>query len=135
MFVMADEQKLIFYNNLGGFELYCDIFLQRLDAVVQFSHNLSQIQLNPCLTKRLQLVYLILFVVCQRDCKVAVLEGHDGLVTAAEFCPHYTATLVSISEDRTFKVITAAVERNILKYAYSIVHEFRHRMGVIAEHL
>ena len=34
-----------------------------------------------------------------------MLEGHDGPVTAAEFCPHYSATLVSISEDRTFKVM------------------------------
>ncbi|KAL4238028.1 WD40 repeat-like protein [Mactra antiquata] len=36
--------------------------------------------------------------------QIAVLEGHNGAVTAAEFCPHYTSTLVSISEDRTFKV-------------------------------
>lgn len=45
-----------------------------------------------------------MFFLFQRQRKVAVLEGHDGPVTAAEFCPHYTATLVSISEDRTFKV-------------------------------
>ncbi|XP_052273878.1 WD repeat-containing protein 27-like isoform X3 [Dreissena polymorpha] len=48
--------------------------------------------------------YEIVILLTQRECKVAVLEGHDGPVTAAEFCPHYTATLVSISEDRTFKV-------------------------------
>ncbi|XP_053373699.1 WD repeat-containing protein 27-like isoform X2 [Mercenaria mercenaria] len=39
-----------------------------------------------------------------RENKVAVLEGHNGTVTAAEFCPHYSSTLVSISDDRTFKV-------------------------------
>ncbi|XP_052766910.1 WD repeat-containing protein 27-like [Mya arenaria] len=46
----------------------------------------------------------IVILLAQRECSVAVLEGHDGAVTAAEFCPHYTATLVTISEDRTFKV-------------------------------
>ena len=35
---------------------------------------------------------------------VATLEGHNGNVTCAEFCPHYRSTLVSISEDRTYKV-------------------------------
>ena len=40
----------------------------------------------------------------QREKVVATLEGHNGNVTCAEFCPHYTLTLVSISEDRTYKV-------------------------------
>lgn len=35
---------------------------------------------------------------------VAELASHQAKVTAAEFCPHYTGTLVSISDDRTFKV-------------------------------
>ncbi|XP_067667942.1 WD repeat-containing protein 27-like [Haliotis asinina] len=35
---------------------------------------------------------------------IAELEGHNGPVTRAEFCPHYTSTLVTISDDRTFKV-------------------------------
>ncbi|XP_064622428.1 WD repeat-containing protein 27-like [Lineus longissimus] len=34
----------------------------------------------------------------------ATLEGHSGTVTCAEFCPHYAATLVTGSDDRTFKV-------------------------------
>jgi WD40 repeat protein len=34
----------------------------------------------------------------------AILEGHMAKVNCAEFCPHYTSTLVSISDDRTFKV-------------------------------
>ncbi|XP_078086766.1 WD repeat-containing protein 27 [Mustelus asterias] len=41
------------------------------------------------------------------NCKeeiLAVLEGHLGVVTAAEFCPWQVNILVSISEDRTFKV-------------------------------
>ncbi|XP_060081594.1 WD repeat-containing protein 27-like [Ylistrum balloti] len=36
--------------------------------------------------------------------QVATLEGHTSKLTSAEFCPHYSATLVTISEDRTFKV-------------------------------
>jgi WD40 repeat protein len=32
------------------------------------------------------------------------LEGHDATVTCATFCPHFTSTLVSASDDRTFKV-------------------------------
>ncbi|XP_078000774.1 WD repeat-containing protein 27-like [Glandiceps talaboti] len=32
------------------------------------------------------------------------LEGHTATVNCAEFCPHYDSTVVSISDDRTFKV-------------------------------
>jgi len=39
----------------------------------------------------------------------AVLEGHTGDVNCAEFCPHYTCTLVSASDDRTFRVRTQSV--------------------------
>lgn len=46
----------------------------------------------------------VIILQATRQSKVAVLEGHNGIVTAAEFCPHYSSTLVSISEDRTFKV-------------------------------
>ncbi|XP_041063528.1 WD repeat-containing protein 27 [Carcharodon carcharias] len=35
---------------------------------------------------------------------LAILEGHLGMVTAAEFCPWQLNILISISEDRTFKV-------------------------------
>ena len=33
----------------------------------------------------------------------AVLEGHLSRVTCAEFCPHYSSTLVTAGDDRTFK--------------------------------
>lgn len=32
------------------------------------------------------------------------LEGHQGPVTAAEFCPWQGQILISVSEDRSFKV-------------------------------
>ncbi|KAK7488017.1 hypothetical protein BaRGS_00020762 [Batillaria attramentaria] len=35
---------------------------------------------------------------------VAELAGHGAKVTGAEYCPHYASTLVTISDDRTFKV-------------------------------
>ncbi|XP_032693140.1 WD repeat-containing protein 27 [Lontra canadensis] len=35
---------------------------------------------------------------------LAELEGHRGAVTAAEFCPWQTRIVVSVSEDRSFKV-------------------------------
>uniref|UniRef100_A0A8C8WQS0 WD repeat domain 27 n=1 Tax=Panthera leo TaxID=9689 RepID=A0A8C8WQS0_PANLE len=38
------------------------------------------------------------------DTEVAVLEGHRGPVTAAEFCPWQTHIIISVSEDRSFKV-------------------------------
>ncbi|XP_042189056.1 WD repeat-containing protein 27 [Callorhinchus milii] len=41
---------------------------------------------------------------CKQENVLAVLEGHLAAVTAAEFCPWQPSTLVSISEDRTFKV-------------------------------
>ena len=43
----------------------------------------------------------------QNEKVLATVEGHTARLTCAEFCPHYTSTLVSISEDRTFKVKTA----------------------------
>jgi len=41
----------------------------------------------------------------------AILEGHSGNVNCAEFCPHYTATMVSVSDDRTFRVWRAAADK------------------------
>ncbi|XP_045626528.1 WD repeat-containing protein 27 isoform X2 [Ursus americanus] len=35
---------------------------------------------------------------------LAELQGHRGVVTAAEFCPWQTHILISVSEDRSFKV-------------------------------
>lgn len=35
---------------------------------------------------------------------LAVLEAHRGMITKLAFCPHYSATLVSISDDRSFCV-------------------------------
>ncbi|XP_034525380.1 WD repeat-containing protein 27 isoform X2 [Ailuropoda melanoleuca] len=35
---------------------------------------------------------------------LAELEGHRAVVTAAEFCPWHTHILISVSEDRSFKV-------------------------------
>ncbi|XP_070578723.1 WD repeat-containing protein 27-like isoform X2 [Ptychodera flava] len=32
------------------------------------------------------------------------LEGHTARVNCAEFCPHYQSTVVSVSDDRTFKI-------------------------------
>ena len=32
------------------------------------------------------------------------LQGHQGSVTAVEFCPWQAHILISVSEDRTFKV-------------------------------
>ncbi|XP_074657849.1 WD repeat-containing protein 27-like [Tubulanus polymorphus] len=49
----------------------------------------------------------------------ATLEGHDSNVTCAQFCPHFTSTLVSISEDRTFKIWN--IEDGCLVYQSCIV--------------
>ncbi|XP_060686690.1 WD repeat-containing protein 27 [Hemiscyllium ocellatum] len=51
---------------------------------------------------------------CKQEDILAVLEGHLGVVTAAEFCPWQSNILVSISEDRTFKVWD--LTRNVLLY-------------------
>ena len=57
---------------------------------------------------------LYTYVFLQREKVLATLEGHNGTVTCAEFCPHYTATLVSISEDRTYKVGSQYCEQSPL---------------------
>ncbi|XP_055495210.1 WD repeat-containing protein 27 isoform X1 [Leucoraja erinacea] len=41
---------------------------------------------------------------CKQEDILAVFEGHIGVVTAAEFCPWQSNILISISEDRTFKI-------------------------------
>ncbi|XP_077910579.1 WD repeat-containing protein 27 isoform X1 [Halichoerus grypus] len=40
----------------------------------------------------------------ERQSTLAELEGHRGAVTAAEFCPWQTHLIISVSEDRSFKV-------------------------------
>jgi len=52
----------------------------------------------------------------------AVLEGHLGNVNCAEFCPHYTSTLVSASDDRTFRVCDADVliEKWVYRKMYTV---------------
>ena len=39
------------------------------------------------------------------------LEGHTASVNCAEFCPHYSATLVTASDDRRFKVSTIIIDK------------------------
>ncbi|XP_072436475.1 WD repeat-containing protein 27 isoform X1 [Chiloscyllium punctatum] len=56
---------------------------------------------------------------CKQEDILAVLEGHLGVVTAAEFCPWQSNILVSISEDRTFKVWD--LTRNVLLYQSSVL--------------
>lgn len=50
--------------------------------------------------------YLFSCYICfsQQEKHLATLEGHIGQVNCAEFCPHYTSTLVTVGDDRTFKV-------------------------------
>jgi hypothetical protein len=33
-----------------------------------------------------------------------VIDGHNGIVTGSKFCPAQDSLLVTVSEDRTFKV-------------------------------
>jgi hypothetical protein len=39
------------------------------------------------------------------------LKGHQGSVTAVEFCPWQAHTLISVSEDRSFKVGSSVLGR------------------------
>ncbi|XP_035688084.1 WD repeat-containing protein 27-like [Branchiostoma floridae] len=52
----------------------------------------------------------------------STLEGHNSIVTSAEFCPHHKSTIVSISEDRTFKVWD--LENSSLIYQSTIISAF-----------
>ncbi|RUS82791.1 hypothetical protein EGW08_009455, partial [Elysia chlorotica] len=40
----------------------------------------------------------------QSNKPVAILDAHRSMVTGIKYCPHYSSTLVSISDDRTFCV-------------------------------
>ena len=70
------------------------------------------------------------FVLPQRESVVATLEGHNGNVTCAEFCPHYRSTLVSISEDRTYKVLCFMMAYYAVMLCSSILHVLNRQFRV-----
>lgn len=45
-----------------------------------------------------------------------LLEGHTSLVTCAKFCPKNESIIVSISEDRTFKVLTVELPFDVVVF-------------------
>lgn len=49
----------------------------------------------------------------------AILEAHDTFITNVKFCPHYSATLVSISDDRTICVWD--IDKLVLLYRSCII--------------
>ncbi|ESO83374.1 hypothetical protein LOTGIDRAFT_169443 [Lottia gigantea] len=53
---------------------------------------------------------------------VALLDGHLSRVIGAEFCPHYSSTVVSISEDGTFKIWD--LENKTLVYQSCVITSF-----------
>ncbi|XP_064602272.1 WD repeat-containing protein 27-like isoform X2 [Liolophura sinensis] len=61
----------------------------------------------------------VLILSAKTEKLIATLEGHTALVTSVQFCPHYTFTVVSVSEDRTFKVWN--VKELSLVYQSSII--------------
>ncbi|XP_041468720.1 WD repeat-containing protein 27-like [Lytechinus variegatus] len=61
----------------------------------------------------------VLILDAQKERLDTRLEGHTALVTCAEFCPHSPDTVVSASEDRTFKVWDIATQ--CLIYQSSII--------------
>ncbi|CAL1531857.1 unnamed protein product [Lymnaea stagnalis] len=61
-----------------------------------------------------------LFIIGQKDRPTpCILEGHRAMITSLKFCPHYSATLVSISDDRSFCVWD--VRENLLIYQSTII--------------
>ncbi|XP_033101043.1 WD repeat-containing protein 27-like [Anneissia japonica] len=61
----------------------------------------------------------VLILSSQSEHLHTTLEGHTARVTSAEFSPHHEALVVSISEDRTFKVWD--ISKNILVYQSTII--------------
>jgi len=55
---------------------------------------------------------------------VATLSGYISNVTASVFCPHQVSTLVTISEDRSFKIWD--IDAAVLLYQSSVISSSSH---------
>ncbi|EDO32062.1 predicted protein, partial [Nematostella vectensis] len=71
---------------------------KNLGEVQHLSFNPANVLITVCIGKE---VWVLNIQTCKLD---TVLEGHTSVVTQAQFCPWAEFTIVTISEDRTFKV-------------------------------
>ncbi|KAK1792612.1 hypothetical protein P4O66_012547, partial [Electrophorus voltai] len=66
----------------------------------------------------------VIVVNAKRQEVLAVLNGHLGPVTASGFCPWEPSQLISVSEDRTFKVIRVLKTRQLSFVVFIILSSF-----------
>ncbi|XP_076438469.1 WD repeat-containing protein 27-like [Babylonia areolata] len=101
------------HNAAQGLEVRGEVILPRPGDVIHVSFSTDATRVALCTD-------MVVKVVSVSQCKVvAELSGHAARVTAAEFCPHYTATVVSVSDDRT--VIVWDVHRLCLLHQTSVL--------------
>ena len=81
---LQEVKSEVFYSKPG--EVSCLCFSNKGDVIAIAVE--SQIRLLKCQTVK----------------PSAILEAHRSMITGVKYCPHYSFTLVSISDDRTFCV-------------------------------
>ncbi|XP_031565676.1 WD repeat-containing protein 27-like [Actinia tenebrosa] len=87
-----------------------------LGNVQHISFNSSDILISACIGKE---VWILNIETCKLD---SVLEGHISPLTQAQFCPWNECIIISIAEDRTYKVWD--IQESCLVYQSPIVSGF-----------
>lgn len=84
-----------------------------LGHVQHLSFSMSDRLITACIEKEIWVINI------QTSKLDTLLEGHTSIVTCAEFSPKNDSIVVSISEDRTFKVWN--IEQSCLVYQLAIL--------------
>ncbi|KAK7106246.1 WD repeat-containing protein 27-like [Littorina saxatilis] len=112
-YVIVWNVRKCLQNAAQGVEVRGEVILSRPGDVTHACFSVDAARVALCVDAVVKIVNISLSKV------VAELAGHTAKVTAAEFCPHFSATLVTISDDRT--VVVWDVQNFSLVYQSTII--------------